>query len=128
MPVEKTRNHGRMSEAAFFGWIRSALRRLSIRWAPRSEYLKANRRQILDLSRRAPTRNRWEYQCELCSKWHYRKEVECDHIIECGSLKKFNDLPGFCERLFVEIDGWRILCKGCHQVKTNEARHEKISS
>lgn len=113
MPIQKTRNHGTMSDAAFFGWIRSGLRRLSIRWKPRNEYLKSNRRE-----KKNGGRSKWEYQCELCTQWFIRAHVECDHRVSCGSLKTFEDLAGFCRRLFVEVDGWRILCKECHLVRT----------
>jgi hypothetical protein len=34
-------------------------------------------------------------------------------------LNEFDDLPGFCERLFCEPDGLQVMCKPCHQCKTN---------
>lgn len=50
------------------------------------------------------------------------KEVQIDHIVEVGSLTCSNDLPGFVDRLFCEVEGFQTLCKPCHQVKTNSAR------
>jgi 5-methylcytosine-specific restriction endonuclease McrA len=29
-----------------------------------------------------------------------------------------NDLPGFVERLFCEVDNLQVLCEGCHNIKT----------
>lgn len=50
-----------------------------------------------------------------------RKEVQIDHIEPAGSLKGFDDLPGFVERLFCEVDGLQVLCKdGCHNKKTHK--------
>jgi hypothetical protein len=37
-------------------------------------------------------------------------------------LKDYSDLPGFVERMFCEVEGFQLLCKGCHQTKTNEER------
>ena len=51
------------------------------------------------------------------------KEISVDHIVPAGSLKTYDDLPGFVERLFCEEDNLQILCKdNCHQAKTNKER------
>ena len=85
-----------MTEAAFFGWIRSLLRMRYMRgW-------------------------KWEYQCADCKDWFLRKEVDIDHIVPCGTLKSFKDLSLFCERLFVEKEGLQVLCKVCHKKKTHD--------
>lgn len=52
-------------------------------------------------------------------------KVEKDHIVPCGSLKSYEDLPGFVERLFAPVTGYRILCKPCHKIITKEARANK---
>ena len=44
-----------------------------------------------------------------------------DHIVPCGSLKSYDDLAGFAERMFCEAMG-SALCKECHQDKTNAER------
>lgn len=60
------------------------------------------------------------YRCAKCGGDFPRKEVEIDHIVECGSLRSFDDLPGFVQRLFVEKEGFAILCKeNCHHRKTH---------
>ena len=105
-----------MTEAAFFGWIRSLLRMRYMRgWKPHSEVAKENRRAITKKSRA-----KWEYQCADCNDWFLRKEVDIDHIIPCGTLKSFKDLSLFCERLFVEKEGLQVLCKVCHKKKTHD--------
>jgi hypothetical protein len=41
-----------------------------------------------------------------------RKEVHIDHIEECGSLRSFDDIQGFIERLTIEdVNGYQVLCK-----------------
>ena len=50
------------------------------------------------------------------------KEIQIDHIVDAGTLTCSNDLPGFVDRLFCEVEGFQTLCKPCHQVKTNLAR------
>ena len=44
-----------------------------------------------------------------------RKEVEVEHIVEAGTLRSFDDLGGFAERLFCETDGLRVSCEQCHK-------------
>jgi 5-methylcytosine-specific restriction endonuclease McrA len=68
---------------------------------------------------------RFEYQCKACEKWYPSTQTEVDHIVGAGKLSDFSDLPGFVERLFCEADNLQVLCKGCHQEKTNRERKEK---
>lgn len=117
--VAKTRNHGTMSEAAFFGFIRSSLRNRSRYWKPIAECKKNARRAV------AKGRQKWEYQCNHCKGWFMDKETQVDHIEECGSLKSFDDIGAFAERLFCEIEGFQVLCKECHNKKTQEYRLNK---
>jgi len=114
MRKPKTRNNGSMTEAAFFGWLRSLLRNRYMRgWKPHNEVAKDNRRAITYKSR-----SKWEYQCADCGNWFLRKEIDIDHINPCGTLKSFEDLSEFAKRLFVEKDGLQVLCKPCHKHKT----------
>ena len=95
----KPRTHagGTWTKAKYFSFIRSALRKASTRYPVKFQVKEAARRN-------KPTgkagRHRFEYQCVECSKWHPDKDVMVDHIIPCGSLKEYADLPGFVERAF----------------------------
>ena len=115
--VERTRAGGEWTEAAFWGFIRSGLRKLSMRWPPLV-------RLALDAVRRTNQsdnkRLKWEFQCERCEGWFARKEVEVDHIEPCGSLKSFADLSVFADRLFCESNGLRVLCSKCHLKRREE--------
>ena len=112
--VLKTRNSGTMTEAAFWSFIRSALRQKSRWWKPITECkLKAKR------AYKGPNkRQKFEYKCAACNNWFPEKQINVDHIKPAGSLNCAQDLPGFVERLFCEIDNLQVLCEKCHDVKT----------
>ena len=65
-------------------------------------------------------RQKWEYQCAACCEWFKGTEIHVDHIVPCGTLKSFADLPTFAERLFCEADGLRVLCHECHDKRRGE--------
>lgn len=112
----RTRNGGEWTEARFFTYIRSGLRLLSRRWPPRRQVLLDARRPYT-----GPVKQRkWEYLCSVCSNWFPEKEVQVDHIHECGTLKTFLDASGFIERLLCEKEGMRCICKKCHLARRNE--------
>lgn len=113
--VEKTRGGGRYSEAGFWGFVRSTLRRASRRWGPIYDTLHAARRAYEGPARK---NQRWEYLCAQCRGWFPMKQVSVDHITPCGSLRSEGDLPGFVRRLFCEPDGLQVLCNDCHAAKT----------
>lgn len=65
------------------------------------------------------------FLCAQCNKLHERKNVEVNHIEPAGSLKTYDDLPAFCERLFVEdISKLEVLCKPCHLEITKKQRNK----
>ena len=107
--LPKTRNAGTWTETTFWSMIRSALRSKSRWWLPRLNALKKARRS----SQSSNKRLKWEFLCFKCKDWFPQTEVEIHHMVEAGSLKKAEDLPGFVERLFAE-EGWECVCKGCH--------------
>jgi len=83
------------------------------------------------LAARRPSRSKnkrlkWEFQCAHCKHWYPRQGVQIDHKVGAGSLKSFEDLPGFVERLFCEDPkGYQILCKECHKAETKREREER---
>jgi hypothetical protein len=111
--VDKPYNGGTWSSSKYFGFIRSALRRASVRWAPKSECLKAARKPYKGTNRR----RKWQYQCASCKEWHKGSDVRVHHLVECGTLKAYSDLPAFVERLFCERAGFEVLCTACHGEK-----------
>lgn len=106
------------TEARFWQFIRSLLRKGWTRWPPKHNKKKEQRRKSNN------PKLRWEYQCESCLEWFRDKEVEVNHIEEVGSLKKFDDLPRFVERLYVSERYLELLCVPCHQKKTKKTKEK----
>ena len=119
---EKTRNHGTMTEAGFWGMIRSALRKYSMYWKPIKAKKEQNRKPYKGLNKR----QKWIYICECCGGQFPEKQIDIDHIIECGSLTK-ETAGEFIERMFCEIEELQVLCKTCHQAKTTKWKSNKRS-
>lgn len=135
MKNEKTYNGGTWTSARFKSFIISAIRQATHRWGPRSEALKRARV------------SRGEYVCAACGKhmgattWRtYKtgarkgkpkkvKDAIVDHIEPVvDPLVGFVDWNTFIERMFVEVDGFRVICHDCHEQCTkeqNELRKKK---
>jgi hypothetical protein len=110
----KTRCSGTMTEAVFWSFIRTGLRQKSRWWKPIT-HCKLNAKRAY----KGPIkRQRFEYQCAKCKEWFPEKKINVDHIEPAGSLNCAQDLPGFVERLFCEVDKLQVLCKKCHDQKT----------
>jgi len=112
--VPKTRNAGTMTESAFWSFIRSALRQKSRWWRPITQCKQNAKRPYKGPNKR----QRFEYQCNFCQNWFLEKKINVDHVIPVGALNCSQDLPGFVERLFCEVDNLQILCSTCHDNKT----------
>jgi 5-methylcytosine-specific restriction endonuclease McrA len=116
----KIRNAGTMTESVFWTFIRSALRQKSIYWKPIRQCKLNSRRPYKGINKQ----QKYEYQCNECKNWYAEKNINVDHICPAGSLKSAQDLPGFVERLFVEIEGLQILCTICHNKKTKKNKND----
>jgi hypothetical protein len=119
--VARTRNAGTMTESAFWSMIRSALRQKSRWWKPVSKCKELAKRAYKGNNKR----QRWEYQCNKCKGWFKSDQVNVDHIEPAGSLNCAQDLPAFVETLFCEVDNLQVLCKTCHDEKTDLERKLK---
>ena len=115
--VARTRNNSTMTESMYWSKVRSELRRGFRYWKPMMQCKQDAKRKNEGSNKRA----KWQYQCNECKDWFLDKETQIDHITPVGSLKCAEDLAGFLERLTPE-DGFQLLCKPCHQIKTNEER------
>jgi 5-methylcytosine-specific restriction endonuclease McrA len=118
--VMKPYNSGTMTTSAFWTFIRSALRQKSIYWKPIRQCKINSRRPYKGINKQ----QKYEYQCNECKNWYAEKNINVDHIIPAGTLKCANDLPGFVERLFVEIEGLQCLCTICHNKKTKKNKND----
>jgi len=117
--VEKTRNAGTMTEAAYFAKIRSILRNGFRYWKPAMLAAEKASRPYKGENKRLKK----EYQCKSCKEWFKRADVQIDHILPCGSLNNYNDIVDFIKRLTVEnTKAFQVLCKPCHKEKTNNEK------
>lgn len=116
--IEKTRNHGSMTESAFWSFIRSALRQKSRWWKPIQECKKKVKRVYKGNNKR----QKFEYKCNICKKYFPEKEIQVDHIKPVGTLKSGKDLELFIENLFCEINNLQVACNSCHNKKTQSEK------
>ena len=102
----------------FFTWLRSGLRSISRKHAPIYEALAAAKRPYVGDN----PRQKVCYECAKCFKTYAAKEVAVDHRIDCGTLKCWDDVKTFMERLFCSKEGLDVLCHTCHDAKTLAAK------
>ena len=116
----KSRCNGQWTEARYNSFIKSLLRQGTRRWAPITQAQKDARVA------------RGLYECAYC-KQHVpptirdgRKRVQnifVDHISPIIDPAVGFTTWGECiERMFCELDGLQVLCKECHDIKSNQER------
>ena len=108
---EKPFCNGTMTNTAFFGMIRSILRKRTMFWKPITECKNKQRFKYI-----GPNKLRkWSYSCEICKNEFDSKGVAVHHKIPAGALNSFEDLPGFVKRLFCDSADLVLLCHKCHE-------------
>lgn len=90
----------------------ASLRRSSYRWPPR------------EASRKAAKVGRNQYRCAHCptNRLFGRKDTQIDHIEPVVKLTGWESLDSFAERLLCEINGYQLLCKAHHEIKTKKEK------
>ncbi len=126
MATTKTRNNGRWTEARYKSFIVSALRGAHSKWGVKADVKK---------SARVTT---GKYECSHCGKVgqatlpplegqkRRRNNAAVDHIdpVVCPDTG-FVDWNTYIERMFLEEDGYQVLCWECHHAKTNDERKRR---
>lgn len=119
----KTRAGGLWTEAKFMGFIKGAIRGATRRWPPKTQALKE------------AWVERGVYMCVgYKRRWHHVpvsikvggkrvRNVAVDHInpVVCPEAG-FTTWDDMIDRMFVEADGFQVLCKSCHDKKTGDER------
>ncbi len=107
-----------ITTSAFWTPIRSDLRRRWMKYPERKKAILNARVGKLRCNNKGL--KVYHVKCDECGGLFAEKDkgFEVDHIIDAGSLKCFDDLPGFVERLFCKANHLKILCKSCHKRKT----------
>ena len=116
----KTRNGGQWTDARFHSFVKSALRSASSRWPPKYESLKE---AFIDKRTNKKTgRLSKHYRCASCREIFPTSEVQVDHIDPVIPLTGFSTWDEVVDRIFCEREGFQVLCKACHNIKTQQER------
>ncbi len=124
------------TQAKFFGFLRSGLREKFNRWPPKYEVIKEaaetvlakdehGNRVVYKTGKKAGDFKTIKmYKCAECKQLFKQKEVQVDHIMPAGTLKSFEDLGKFAENLFVGTGQLQVMCKPCHESKTQQEKRK----
>jgi len=94
------------------------LRRKSMYWPSIQLVRKAAQIPYVGESKRM----KYLYVCGDCQGAFPSTQCAVHHIVECGTLTSFEDLPEFVRKLFCNSEGLILLCDTCH-----DKRHPKKS-
>ncbi|QDP53350.1 MAG: hypothetical protein Unbinned6805contig1000_12 [Prokaryotic dsDNA virus sp.] len=118
--MDKPHNGGKWTPARFHSFIKSALRRASMRWPPKHEVKKAARVE------------RGKYLCNGCGEivpasikkdGKRKSNVHVDHVVPViDPAKGFVSWDDTIERMFCEAGDLQVLCTACHAEVTAEER------
>ena len=113
----KSRNNGKWTEAQFRAWIKSVLRKASMKWGPINETRKEARvsRGIYQCS----GYGREPHNVRASKKIDDKRVVNThvDHIVPIMS-DGFTSWGNMIEAMFCERDNLQLLCHECHARKT----------
>lgn len=62
------------------------------------------------------------HQCIQCNALFPQHGVQVDHIEPIVPVTGFTNWDDVIKRMFCELDNLQVLCKACHQVKSQEER------
>ena len=119
----KTRCGGRWSEGQYKSWIKSFMRRASMRWAPRNDAKKAAR-----YHKKLPNaKGRLVYHstCAHCKEIVPETTSQADHILPVILVTGWDSWDGIIERMFCEKEAFQILCTPCHKIVTQQEKEER---
>jgi hypothetical protein len=122
MTTKRPKKKAKEKEFNIQHWLSQKLRRISYQYPPRKEAIKRDRVA------------RGKYRCNSCGGENFGpKDIQLDHTeAVIDPVKGFQDWNTYIARLFCDVDGWKILCKQCHEAKTflenNVRRQIKIEN
>ena len=125
MKPAKPYNGVTWTQARFASFIKSALRAASRKWPQKHQALKDA--CVGKRLNKATGKDVFHYKCAACSNLFKAVDVQVDHIDPVVSVEHgFEGWNVYIERMFCEADGYQVLCKTCHSIKTaNERKARK---
>lgn len=91
-----------------YAFIMRELRKASLKWPPRN------------IAKKEANVARGRYLCNICKKDFHYKEIHLDHKEPVVNPDRWDGWEALLDRLFCLQDGFQVLCKECHDVKTQE--------
>lgn len=121
---EKTRNGKQWTEARFRSFVISAIRAASRRWGQKYAAMDL---AMVERRRNAKTGLiAKHFKCAHCSGEFVATDVQVDHIHPVVDPKiGFTTWDDYINRMFCEVDGYQVLCKPCHKIKTDEEKQQR---
>ena len=115
------------TEAAFWSWVKGAIRRSWSKHPIKLEYIKRNRVKVPNPNygkRKGSKEEVWGCKCEQCQQYFIQSETEVNHKGASASLRSVEDIQACVEKLLVvSFDDLEILCKPCHSVYSYMQTH-----
>ncbi|MCK5609985.1 hypothetical protein KAR91_49385 [Candidatus Pacearchaeota archaeon] len=130
-----------ISEAAFFGKFRSAIRK---EWRNSQMYKDALKRAKVDYHGPIPRRKK-SMKVECCgAEYALNQRVftgkikkngeestvpayQVDHKVDAGSCRTFSEIGIFAEKMNCPPEGLQVFCYWCHSKKTKENKKKKLT-
>ena len=120
-------NGGDWTPARFRQFIISTVRSAMRKWPPKYKALKSA--AVGKKTNRHTGRQAEHYKCAECEKEFIAREVQVDHIKPVVDPSEgFVDWETYFDRMFCEEKNLQVLCKPCHQLKTNAERKERVNA
>ena len=120
LDIPRPHNSGRWTRNDLINFIKSALRRASVRWEPKNEAIR--KACVGDGINPRTGRKCKLHQCPQCGELFPRSEIRADHVVPVVGPEGFTTWDSFIERLFCEADGFSAICDGCHKRITEHER------
>lgn len=116
--IEKPFNGGKWSSARMRSFIISAIRSASSRWGPKFECIRAA--YVGDGINPATGRKCKLHRCSHCRELFPQNKVQADHIEPIVDPEVgFVSWDEYIKRCFREVEGYQVLCRQCHSIKTS---------
>lgn len=124
--TDKPRNSGQWTEGRYRSFITSILRAGSRKWSP------------IHTTRKKARVKRGYYKCNACKnsvtaskviKGKRVPNVFVDHINPVvDPIKGFTTWDDYIERLYCEEDNLQVLCRSCHDNKTQKEKKQRTKN
>lgn len=116
-------NNNQWTDARFSSFVKGALRAASSRWPPK--YAAINNAYTGKKINSKSGREAKHFKCNCCWGEFPASEIQVDHIQPViDPYVGFISWDEVVKRMFCEVEGFQILCKTCHQAKTNAEKRQ----